>query len=917
MEPTPLLTTKLTVPPTRSQIVSRFHLLKRLNDALSYQLTLLSAPAGFGKTTLLSEWANQCDQRLAWISLDNRDNDPDRFLSYLISAFQGIHPEASIGESALAARQNPQPFAFDSVLTILVNDVAQISKPIILVIDDYHLISSSAIHGMLEFLLDHLPRNFHLILATRKDPPLPLARLRGRSQLMEITEEDLRFTSREVKEFLGTVMGLELSVDNLNKLQTRTEGWITGLQLVALSLQNRKEPEPFIQSITGAHRYILDYLADEVLNDLPSGIQTFLMKTSILDRMTAKLCDEIIGKIEDWDGASLFLPQPTPRHPNSQFLLEFFDATNLFISPLDNERKWYKYHPLFAEFLQARLTTLMPDEVHELHRGACDWFAREGFIAEAINHALVGGIPERAADLMELEIKKMLIRGEISTLLYWIDALPEQMVDSRPRLLLALGWALLIRDLSRLQETLPRLIQQLSQNLGVEPENVLDALKKSVPDSQRRLDLCEFALILAFIQRDIAPPNLTIGLFEKTLEFLPLSETFIRGVALGGLGSMYVRSGKVLLAEQAFSEAAEMSRASKSMYGLTIALGWKAAMQVQQGRLILAADTYRQALHHFADRHGRLMPLSGLNAIGLADILREQNNLEEAFALVHEGMDVARKVNDYDALREGPITLARLYYATGELDCIPEPLRDAEQIAFETGSPDCLYEAKAWQAYFNLVLGNVQAAKDWGIERGLENEDVEPSLKKYSEIELLTFTRLLITQQKYHGALSLLEKLLNSAEEDGRNHSVIQILILQALTLHSLGHREESIRQIARALLLAQPEGYIRSFIDQDPAMAVILRNAAALGHSPNYVQVLLSIYGESVANDVILDPLSERELEVLQLIADGLSNPQIAKSLIIAVSTVKTHVNKIYSKLGVRTRTEAVARARELKLIS
>ncbi len=895
----PLLTTKFYIAPVRPELVSRPRLTERLKAGLHRKLTLVCAPAGFGKTTLLSEWASRRERPLAWISLDEADNDPDRFLSYLVSAVQLIESGSGIGETVLAARQSPQPLPLESILTTLINEIAASLDPAILVLDDYHVITAQPVHDMLAFLLNHLPHNLHLIISSRAVPPLPLARLRARDQLNEIQVDDLRFTLDEVSTFLDDVMRLKLAPEDVAALENRTEGWIAGVQLAALSLQGRDDPGEFIASLTGADRYILDYLTEEVLYRQPESIQSFLLRTSILERMTGPLCEVVTGR------------------GDAQIVLERLEADNLFIVPLDNERRWYRHHQLFRDFLRDRLAALEPETVTSLHRRAAEWCATEGLIIEAVGHALAAQEFDHAAALIQSAARGLFVRGEISTILQWIDRLPEELVRARPRLSLLHAWALFVGARLELWHLVPERVQDAALRLGVGRGGVLEALAQSKADSEERIALCELAIIQAFLAREGGDLESVVHLFQAAHAYVPAHDLFLRMLSIAGLGSTLMRQGEARQTEQIFGEAKEISRELSSDYGVVISAAMQALTQAWQGQLNRALDTYRQTIDFLGDRPGRLVPFSGQIFVGLANILRERNDLQGALRYGSEGISLGEKVGDHDALREGHVTLARVRHALGDREGQREALRAAETQARRMNIPGCIHDVAAWGARMALTSGDVEAATQWAARRGLTGSGEPTAEDPLSEPEILTYARVLIAQNKAHEALATLKEPLTKAERDGRSYSVIEILALQALSYQALGQRDAAVRALARALLLGEPEGFVRIFVDEGAVMAALLRTAGAQGHSPGYVQRLLTAFGATAPSAALQEPLSERELEVLGLMAEGLTNAEIAAELVIAVSTVKTHINRIYGKLDVRNRTQAVARARDLHLLS
>jgi LuxR family maltose regulon positive regulatory protein len=908
--PVPILTTKVQIPPSRRQLVSRQRLLAILDSGLHRKLTLVSAPAGYGKSTLLLEWAGDCEWPVGWVTLEAGDNDIERFLTYLISAVQAAGVSAGSLDGILGARFSLQPLPPDTMLAILVNQLPTTMERLVVVLEDYHHIEDADIHTFVSALLDHLPPNIHMVISTRVDPPLRLAHLRAKDQLNEIREKDLRFTLEESGTFFEEVMGLRLTGEQVAVLEARTEGWVTGLQLAGLSLKDRQRPGDLIETLTGTHRYILDYLMQEVFSELPTVLQTFLLRASILERLSPGLCDAVVGELEEIEGSDL------PRQ--SKEILAFMDVSNLFVVPLDNQRQWYRFHPLFADFLRDRLVTDHAEMLPDLHRRAAKWYAKNEMFSEAVGHSLAGGDVDGAADLIQAQARELLTRGEVTTLKRWTAALPEGAVQARPRLGLVRAWAMLMREPLTFRETIEGQIDQIAAGFGIQPQDLLSALAESEPGSERRTGLGEFAMLLAFAQRDISDMNQTIALFKAAFEYLPASEGVLRGFTLAGLASTYARAGAIKLAEEAFGQAAKTSLAAGSIYGYVASTDWQATMQAEQGQLRRAAAAYRQAIDSLSSQGQQPLPLSGHVYVGLSSVLLEQDDLAGAIENVQRGLEVGAQVRDMDALLKGYVIQALILQALGRAEEAQTAMQEAEREALKTKNVGCVREAQAWKAHLALATGDAHAAQLWAEGRGLASGQGAQLQDEADEIEQMTYVRLLMAGGRLSQALPILQALLGMQEQIGRRRVVIQIMALQALCLRALGRKEEAVRTLARALLLAEPEGYVRTFIAEGAPMGALLRAAGAQGHSPAYVKRLLEALGESAApQEAALDPLSERELEVLRLAAEGLTNAEIAAELVIAHSTVKTHINRIYSKLGASTRTQAVARARELQILS
>lgn len=911
-----LLKTKLYIPPARSELVSRPRLLERLDAGLRRKLTLISAPAGFGKTTLLSAWVSQSQLRAAWLSLDEGDNDPARFLTYCIAALQTIEP--GLGQTALALLQaSPaQPPPVEALLTPLINDIADLPEPVILILDDYHVIEAQVIDEALTFLIDHLPwrtdsggqrQGMHLLIASRADPALPLPRLRANSQMNELRADDLRFTSAEAAAFLNLVTDLDFSHDDVTALENRTEGWIAGLQLAVLSMHGRRDIRAFIEAFAGSHRYIVDYLMDEVLSQRPEGTQDFLLKTAILDRMCASLCDAVLGR-----GTTEPERERDKRPPPfSQTILETLEAANFFVVPLDNERRWYRYHHLFADFLRARLQQTNAKQIPELHRRAAEWYERQGFMAEAISHFLNAEAFERAASLVERAARDSLRRGEHVMVRGWIEALPEALVRSRPRLCLAHAWALTyIRDIagiaSRLQDV----------------ENVLDAadateLTKSETDHLRGEVAAYRATLMFWGNEDLAE---AMALCRQALGKLPKNELHLRGKITLILGILHHDNHDLAAANRALNEAHKINRETGNIIWALEAGTIRAGVLQVQGKLHQAAKSYRQILELTTTQNDRLLPAACYGLVGLGKVHREWNKLDRATDYLEQALDLGRPARFDHVVFDGTITLALVLQGQGDWEAANAMLEQAEQQAQKWNRARPLERLAVFKAWLCLAQGRLEAAARWAQESGLSIHD--PLAGRF-EMAYSMLARLLIAQEKPDEALTLLARLHDRATSTKSFGSLIEILTLQALAHQARGDVSQALPPLERALRLAEPEGYIRLFIDEGQPMVELLQLAPAHRLAPNYTSQLLTagqadqvrLTAQREAQPLV-EPLTERELEVLQLIAAGLSNQAIAETLVIAAGTVKRHTANIYGKLGVNSRTQASVKARELNLI-
>jgi LuxR family maltose regulon positive regulatory protein len=893
-----LLTTKLYLPPARPNVVPRPHLTQRLNEGLTRKLTLVSAPAGFGKTTTLSEWIPHSPRCVTWVSLDEGDNDPTRFWTYFIAALQRLSPQ--LGENALAFIQSPQPPPMQLCLTTLLNEIATFSDPFVVVLDDYHIIENPALHEAVAFLLEHLPPQLHLMITTRADPALPLSRLRSREQLTELRARDLRFTPTEVAAFFNQVMGLALSPADVVALETHTEGWIAGLQLAALSMQGRDNLPDFIAAFTGSHRFILDYLTDEVLERRPRGSKNFLLRTSILNRLCGSLCDALTG---DSDG---------------QATLERLEQANLFIVPLDDHRQWYRYHHLFAEVLQARLRQYQPELLAELHRRASAWYEAHDSVAEAVQHALAAGDGLRAAGLIEQERWTLLGRGEIRTLHTWLEDLPGDILHTRPRLCLAHAW----------------IFSLLEQAEAIEPcliiaEHALTTV--SPPESPVEIGAIrgEIAVLraeVALTQSDITG---AIDLCRHALDLLPKANFLLRGVATFFLGHAHRRGGQMMDAERAYGEAHALGLQTDNLLLALHALANLSIVQMAMGRLRQAAETSRRILHIAAERHRQNWPVAGLAYQGLGKLYYEWNELDTAARHLRQGIECGQRGGLTGLEINCRSTLAFTRQARHDPIAADEMLR---QVAAMTSHPLYAAAEAMQEARLRLSQRQLEPAARWAESCGLSLDDT--TCPYGQETGYLTLARLAIAQGRAAAVPDLLHRLQQAAEADRRTGSLIVILILGALARQAQGDASGALAALEAALMLAEPEGYIRTFVDEGAPLAALLREAFQRRIAPAYTAKLIAAFEDtspphdaeaeatpalpppSAAASLLVEPLSERELEVLRLVADGHTNREIGEMLFVATGTVKKHLNNIFGKLSAGNRTQAIARAREIGLL-
>jgi len=892
----PLLATKLHVPRPRAHLVPRSHLVERLQRGVERALTLVSAPAGFGKTTLLAQWLTESGIPVAWLSLEAEDNDPTRFLSYLIAALQTL--DVRVGTTALEMLRTPRPPALEAALAVLVSDVTNgDTGDFALVLDDYHVITDEGIQRGMTFLLEHLPPQLHLILATRADPLLPLARLRAQGQLTEVRTADLRFGATEVSAFLRDVMGLDLETSAIATLEYRTEGWIAGLQLAALSLQGRADASAFLAAFSGSHRFVLDYLSEEVLARQPAVVQSFLLSTCILERLSGPLCDAVSGQ------------------EGSQAMLETLERANLFVVALDDERGWYRYHHLFAEALRRHLkhteSTLPP----ELHRRASSWYEQHNLPIEAVQHALAVPDVELAARLIEPIAVRIVLQGQLSTLLGWLNALPDALICARPFLCLYHAYVLTVTNQLEAAEARLQAAEQSAQQMPAEQEQTITGWVHYI------------RALIALLSGDIPQ---AVSLARHALVVLPETQMIPRAGALATMTRAYLVSGDVTPgSEREVAAAVESIRISGNRFALVSSFCLLARLHILQGRLRQAAATYAKVVQAVSQPEVLQTMFSSLSYyFGLGDLLRERNELEAAERQMAQGMALVKGTLTVEpaAATLGYTAMARLEQARGNtretLATLDALAHLAEQRHF---LPHLLAQAAAVRAELELAQGNLAAALLWADSSGLSAGDDDLSYPR--EGTYLALARVRIAQARrdpatslLQDALRLLDRLLRDAETKARMGSVLAILIVRALALEAQGDRTSALSTLERALQLAAPQGYIRLFVDEGTPMLTLLRQAQARSSVPGYVATLLSALGKQHISELphssadpspLAEPLTEREREVLRLLLAGASNREIARRLVLSVNTVKRHVYNLCGKLGVRSRTQAIARAR------
>jgi LuxR family maltose regulon positive regulatory protein len=893
-------------------LVPRPRLSQRLDRGTTSKLMLISAPAGFGKTTLLTEWlaarpAGPADERLAaWLSLDRADNDPASFWTYVIAALQTVAP--GVGESALTLLRAPQPPPIETVLTVLLNDLGAITGDIVLVLDDYHVIDARDVQDAMAFLLDHLPPRLHVVIASRTDPALPLARLRARGELVETRAAELRFTPDEAAAYLNEMMGLELTARDVAALEGRTEGWIAALQLAALSMQGRDDVAGFIAGFTGDDRYVVDYLAEEVLQRQSDRVQTFLLQTSILSRLSGPLCDAVTGQ------------------GGGKAMLGALDRGNLFLVPLDDRRRWYRYHHLFADVLQARLLDEQPDQVPDLHRRASAWYQQNGEPAVAIGHALAAGDFERGADLIELAIPAMSRTRQEATVRGWLEAIPGEVVRVRPVLSVGFAGALLSGgELEGVESRLRDAERWLDVTTGIDARSVARSAEMVVADEEeyRRLpamiELYRAALALA---RGDVPG--TVRHARRALGVALAEDHLCRAGASGMLGLAFWTSGDLEAGHSAYAECMTGLRRAGHIadtFGCAIAL---ADIRLVQGRLGEAMRTYEQTLQRVPEQGGPVLRGTADMYVGMSGVHRERNDLHAATQQLLRSQELGEHTGLPQNRYRWRVAMARIRQAEGDLDGALDLLNEAERVYLGDFFPN-VRPVPALRARIWIAQGSLGEALGWAREQGLSVDD---DLSYLREFEHITLARVLMAryqderaQRSVHEAIRLLDRLLRAAEEGERAGSVIEIGVLRALAYQRHGDIPAALSCLERAVTQAEPEGYVRVFADEGPPMASLLRVAARQQTGGNYVRRLLAAVTETETEQngpvkqALIEPLSERELDVLRLLGTELDGPAIARELMVSLNTVRTHTKHIYAKLAVTNRRAAVRRAAELDL--
>ncbi|MFZ6028925.1 MAG: LuxR C-terminal-related transcriptional regulator [Chloroflexota bacterium] len=874
---TRLLATKFHIPPRRMGVVARSRLLERLDAGLhdGCKLTLVSAPAGYGKSTLVIQWLAGLHARISWLSLDEADNAPVRFLHYLLAAFRFI--DDTLGAHIQAMLEMPGLPSPSVLLDDLINGLAALDAPVLLVLDDYHVISDPQIHQLLEYFLDHQPASVHLLLTTRTAPPLPLARLRARRQITEIGARDLRFTVDETRAFFN-LADLPLAERSLYALEERTEGWAAGLQLAALALQHQPDAETFIATFRGSHRYILDYLAGEVIHQQDETIRTFLTQTSVLTRFNTELCNALTGR-ED-----------------SQAIIAQLERFNLFTIPLDDECRWYRYHHLFADYLRSMLPK---PERALLYQKAAAWHEQNDLAAEAVRYALAGGGCEFAAEVIEraLALDSTWSEGNLAQLAAWLEALPPAAIRSRPHL------GLHVSRVRYLQGRFDQAEIQLAQT-----EQSLRALP-AAPDSEQLLAMVMlYRGAIAAVRGDFQQ---AIALVPTAQSGIPYENHLAHARAFFSLGLAYEIAGQTALAVESYLQSSTEARLAGILFMDVHGLCAAAQLQIAQGRLNLAEQTCCQAIQR---AEGARLPPLGLAWIVLGAIALERNDLPSAEKYLLDGIGLARQGGLLDDIIVGLASAGRLYAYQGNLDGIRTVLDEALSITRAVGIPRAEQLAHAYLARFQYFLGQREAAARWACD--YRSTRAEP----LREFEELTLARILLASGEVKAVYAILHPMLEKAAAAGRMQTYLEAAILLGLYHQARAETAVALAWLKKSLELAAPEGYLRVFLDEGQPLLQLLPHLR--GVAPALVDAILNAglapahaRFRAIPIDGLPAPLSEQETRVLKLIVAGKSNAEIAAELVISAGTAKWHVHNILQKLGVRNRPQAIARARELGL--
>jgi LuxR family maltose regulon positive regulatory protein len=895
-----LLATKFFIPPPQANLVRRQRLLDRLDESIrdGKRLLLISTPAGYGKTTLLGEWLQQSNYPKAWLSLDEGDNDPVKFITYLVYALEEISP--GFGETTLTDTGSSQTQISNSQLTSMVNELVDFPEDTLIILDDYHSINKQTIHAAVSYLLENSPPQIHFIIASRADPPLPIARLRGRGQVAELRQNDLRFTLDEASEFLNKSQSVDLSDNDISALTTRTEGWAAGLQMASASLAEQIDVSAFIQEFTGSNRFILDYLIEEVLAIQPDTVQNFLLYTSILDQLCAPLCDHLLSGFIDLQSGS-------------QAVLEELEHKNLFIIPLDDRREWYRFHSLFSDLLRQRLMLLFPGRKLSLHQRASEWYEEHGYPEEAIEHAFLAEENQRAANLIEEAAEGTLMQSQVTTLLSWIKMLEVKELQTRPALSIYYAWVLLWSGA---------------------PMEAIDAHMRLAASQQSHT---AYALPLkAFLEIYNGNVQEAQELSLQALDQLPEENQLLRSLAYFILASCHLALGDTARGIEILEDTVRTSQQSGNVMIAALILCELGDETQKHGHLNQAKRLYEQALDLAKDKQGNQLPVAGKAYIGLGDLELEWNRLTSAEELLTKGIALAEQWSILGTF-EGYLNLVMVKDAQGDRLTGDELLLQTHELAYQFDASEVDdYLVEMFAARRNIMRGDLDSAEQWIKLRALESNSTPPPggenqnllqtrMWKYEQAIL---ARFLVAKGRYPEALSLLGKLSNEAEKIGRIYLKIDVEILRAIALDAQGNQQLSQEILSETLQLAEPESYMRVFLDHGNRLLRLLDAAVPGNNDPEiaeYIQQLINAFATPAENRsparkveeaALIEPLSDRESEVLNLLPSSLSSTEMASELSISVNTLRSHLKNIYAKLDAHSRYEAIARAKDAGLL-
>ncbi len=889
-----LLLTKLYIPSPNPRVVHRPHLMARMDVGLASgcKLTLLSAPVGYGKTTLVSDWLSTLKNPIAWLSLDPEDDEPLRFWIYVIAALQTIQPE--LGQAAFTALQTAQMPPIKNILSDLINQIATLSDKIILVLDDYHLIETVEIHQSLNFLLDHLPPLMHLVIITREDPPLPLPQMRAKGQISELRANDLHFTVEESAQFLNRRMNLNLQPEEIAALEQRTEGWVAGLQMAALSLHELDDAAVFIEAFAGDNRYVADYLISEVLDRQPDHIRDFLLQTAIVDRFTPALCAALMG--DDTLQSGRIIAQ--------------IEALGLFVIPLDHVRQWYRYHQLFTDLLRYRLRQDDPSKFVALNRIASRWYQQQGLVEEAVKYGLVGGEHDHVAELIERSGLAMIGRGQLATLQNWINALSEKTIRKHPYLSVLLVWVGALTGQSDLAK----------RQLALAEEN----LPSAKADLHSEI-ICQIALLRAYATRTSGDLDASIKHAQEALSHLPKNNVFLDCTIHLNLGGNYWLKGNFSTLEKPLIHANSFIDIPEVEYPALAAAGFLANAYLQQGQLRKAESLCRGIVERYS-RHAH--PAAAYVFLEQGELFYERNDLDGALEVLSKTIQIGENADKIVNVIRARLLLAQVYQALGEQDEVVNLMAQADEL-FKQSSPRYQVMHQIEYDYYHvrclLLQQKLQAALQWVGDYEQRRETIN---NPWALLNELVYAHVLLADGRPEQALPILKTGEEAARSYGAGGWVIQSLSLQSLCYQETNDLERALKMLRNALSMAEPEGYVRTFVDYGSPMQRLLHLAVERGVASDYVARFLAAFPEEEgenglpgpqkvpAQQPLVEPLTDQEMRILRLMAAGLSHPEIAKELYLSLNTIKWHTTHIYSKLGVHRRAHAVVRAQELEIL-